>query len=75
KQKKQQRREAASHRDLLKKTETQIKQTEQQLSELEEQLKDPEVSADYVRLNEICTKTDQLRALLDELYEQWLEIQ
>ncbi len=75
KQKKEQRRQAASHRDLLKKTEAQIKQTESELSELEQQLKDPEVSADYVKLNEICTKTDELRALLDELYEKWMEIQ
>lgn len=63
-------------RDLtrIKKVEKLLEENERLIAELESSLNDPEVYSDYVKLQEIQAKTDELKTLSEEYYAEWLEL-
>ena len=51
-----------------------ISDTEEQMRSLQEKMALPDIAADYLRMNELCTEYEQLKALCDQYTEEWLEI-
>ena len=73
------RKEQAKEERLLKsrinKIETEISATENIIADIEGLLISPEISGDYEKLLEYTQKLDESKAILDNLYEEWEELQ
>ncbi len=73
------RKEQAKEERLLKsrinKIETEISATENIIADIECLLISPEISGDYEMLLEYTQKLDESKAILDNLYEEWEELQ
>ena len=73
------RKEQAKEERLLKsrinKIETEISATENIIADIEGLLISPEISGDYEKLLEYTQKLDESKAILDNLYEEWEDLQ
>lgn len=56
---------------LLEKT---IEENEQQIEQLTAQMADPQIAADYQKVEEICQQIEQLKSQNDAFSEEWLEL-
>ena len=55
--------------------EEEIAQTEEKIEEKNSEMLSPEVATDYVKAAEIAAEVDKLNAQLEELYEEWENLQ
>ena len=72
KQQEAEERRLARRKEALEKT---IAETEEKISELEAELGREEIMTDHEKLAEISGQLDECRKVLDEAYEEWLELQ
>ncbi len=49
-----------------------ISDTEEQMRSLQERMALPDIAADYIKMNELCTQYEQLKALCDDYTEEWI---
>lgn len=66
--------EKAKQERKLAKLEEKIAQSEQKIAELQEQMADPELSSNYVKLNEIQKQIEEEEANMDQLMEEYMEL-
>ena len=64
----------AARKKALKETEEGIAETEAAIARLESELQEPGTQSDFVRLDEICSGLDELRAKLSNLMDDWVEL-
>ena len=69
---KQQKSADAKRKLRIKELESLIAQSEEEILSLEAKLSDPEVMADYVQMNEICTAIEEKKAMHSEYEDEWL---
>lgn len=69
---KQQKSADAKRKLRIKELESLIAQSEEEILSLEAKLSDPEVMADYVQMNEICTSIEEKKAMHSEYEDEWL---
>lgn len=71
---KQERREEAQRKTMLKKLEQEIEMLDGEIYELENSISSPEISCDYEKVAELCTELEQKKALHDEKFAAWAEL-
>lgn len=65
----------AKRRSELKKLEQAIAEYEQEITELESAISEEETASDYALLTEKCSRMDQCKTALNQLYEEWMALQ
>lgn len=71
---KQERREEAQRKTLLKKLEQTLEELDSEIAQIEVQIASPEVSANYEQLSTLCAELETKKALHEETFLQWAEI-
>lgn len=66
--------EEEKQKQLIKKLEAEISALEGEEAEINEKLSDPEISADYVRVNELLQKLESIRTQTELLYKRYEEV-
>ena len=59
----------------FKRCEENIEKTENLIAETQAEIENPETSADYEKIIELTAKLDELNNSLEQLYEDWENIQ
>ncbi len=72
---KEERAAEAKRRSELKKLETAIAEYESEIEQLESEIADEKIAADYLLLNEKCSRMELCKTELNQLYEQWMQLQ
>ena len=62
-------------KNKIEKIEKEIEETDEKISKLDELLSTKEISTDYTKAQEIYKQKEDTQKYLDELYEQWEELQ
>ncbi len=71
---KEQRAKDAQRRTRIKELEKLIDELEQKMNEVQNEMISPEVTADYVLMNEKCAEFEELKRLSAEYTDEWLEL-
>ncbi len=58
----------------INRCEEEISETEQKIEKLTDELQSPEIASDYEKAFELSNEVDELNKKLEELYEQWEEL-
>lgn len=66
--------EEEKQKQLVKKLEAEISALEGEEAEINEKLFDPEISADYVRVNELLQKLERIKTQTELLYKRYEEV-
>lgn len=66
--------EEEKQKQLVKKLEAEISALESEEAEINEKLSDPEISADYVRVNELLQKLESIKTQTELLYKRYEEV-
>lgn len=66
--------EEEKQKQLIKKLEAEISALESEEAEINEKLSDPEISADYVRVNELLQKLESIKTQTELLYKRYEEV-
>lgn len=66
--------EEEKQKQLIKKLEAEISALEGEEAEINEKLSDPEISADYVRVNELLQKLESIKTQTELLYKRYEEV-
>lgn len=70
---KQQRAADAQRKARIKELENEISELEDRASQLEAEISDPAVASDFTVMSAKCAELDDIRRLLDEKMEEWVE--
>ena len=73
-QQKERNAELRKKRAQLQRMEKEISATEEDISTLEAMFEDPEVTSDYQKMIEINQQLEEKKAMLDEVYLAWMEL-
>ena len=71
---KERRAEQRKLKNRLKETEERIAASELEIKQLEEKFEIPEFAADYEKTMELTARLEEAKALLEELYASWMEL-
>ena len=71
---KEQRAEEVKLQNKKKALEKRISELEEKIKEIQEEMSKPEISADYVKLNELCQEMEQYNKELEQKMEEWIEL-
>ena len=71
---KKERAEEEKKKQLVKKLENEISELEREEDEINKLLSQPEIAADYVRVNELIKKSEGIKLQLDGLYSKYSEM-
>lgn len=53
--------------------ENKISALENEISAIEQAIQDPEITSDYIKMGELCSRLEQSKSELDQCLEKWLE--
>ena len=70
---KQQRAADAQRKARIKELENEISELEDRASQLEAEISDPAIASDFTVMSAKCAELDDIRRLLDEKMEEWVE--
>ncbi len=68
---KEQRKLDVQRKNRLKELEKLIEETETEIAETEQAMTEENVFSDYVKMNELCEKLENMKNKLEEYYEEW----
>ena len=71
---KEQRAEEVKLQNKKKALEKRIAELEEKIKQIQEEMSKPEVSADYVKLNDLCGEMETYNQELEQKMEEWIEL-
>ncbi len=71
---KEQRSLEVKRKNEMKSLEAEIEKLQAESDEIEQELSNPEISLDYEKMHEKCNRLEELKQIISDKYDQWIEL-